>query len=326
MPDHETLWLSLCSADGVGPTTANDIRTKLSERELQLEDFFDLSEETWAADFGLNARVARGLAQQKEQIVKTIGLAESLRDRGVRLVPLDSAQYPASLKKSLARTAPPLLYALGNVALLQRSAAAIIGARDAGARGLLLARFLGESLARNGLVIVSGGARGVDNAAHVGALGAGGETIVVLSCGILRYRPSSALGERTDQQSTLFISELVPTMAWETGGAMARNRIVCALASAVVVVEAKESGGTMQAAKTAFAQGKTVFVVEFDEYDAHSAGNPILLRSGGRPLKAQPDASGEFWEVDIAPILAGIEEGALQEPNAKQMDLFSEEH
>ena len=323
MVDREALWLWLCSADGVGPATANDLWAKLCERSFSLEDFFDLGETEWASEFGLNARVVKGLSQQKSQRGEIADLAESLRENGIHLVPRESRHYPISLKSSLGRTTPPLLYALGNVSLLGQSAVAVAGARDASGRGLHIARFVGESLARHGFVVVSGGARGTDNAAHVGALAGGGATVVVLSCGILRYRQPEALAERTDLESTLYISELAPTMTWDTGGAMARNRIVCGLASALIVVEARESGGTIHAAKTAFDLGKPVFVVQFEEYDAHSAGNPSLLRQSARPLPAQCDPSGESWHVDISPVVAAVEQATPPQSPPGQMDLFS---
>jgi len=320
--DRETLWLWLCSADGVGPTTANDLWAKLAERGLQLEDFHDLSENEWAGEFGLNVRAVRGLAQQKSRMSEIADLAESLRENGIHLFSLESPYYPTSLKASLGRNAPPLLYTLGNVALLARNAVAVAGARDASGRGLMIAHSIGEALAHHGLVVASGGVRGTDDAAHRGALRAGGATVVVLSCGILRYRPTAAFSERADPESALYVSELPPTMTWDVGGAMNRNRIVCGLASAVVIVEAKESGGTLQAAKTAFGQGKPIFAVQFDEYDAHSAGNPLLLRQGAQPLKAQYDPTAESWSVDIGPVVARVEQSAAGEPGTGQLGLF----
>jgi len=324
MTDREALWLWLTSAEGVGPKTINDLWATLCERGIQLEDFHDLSETEWAGEFRLNARVVRGLAEKKSQMSEIVQLAEALRETDICLLSLENPHYPESLKKSLGRSTPPLLYAAGNAALLERSAVAVIGARDASGRGLLIARSIGEALAQRGLVVVSGGARGTDSAAHAGALHAGGQTIVILSCGILRFRSDRTYGEQTDPHSTVFISELDPHMTWQVGGAMERNRIVCGLASAVVIVEAKESGGTPDAAKRAAELRKPRFVVQFDEYDAHSAGNPTLLRQGARPLKAEPDPSGVSWNVDIAPVVEAAERNApADEPPSDQADLFS---
>jgi len=324
MTDREALWLWLTAAEGVGPKTINDLWAALCERGMQLEDFHDLGETEWAGEFRLNARVVRGLAEKKARMDEIVQLAEALRENGISLLSLESPNYPASLRKSLGRSAPPLLYAAGNVSLLERSAVAVIGARDASGRGLLIARAIGAALAQRGLVVVSGGARGTDSAAHAGALHAGGQTIVVLSCGILRFRSDRAYGEQTEPHSTVFISELDPHMTWQVGGAMERNRIVCGLASAVVIVEAKESGGTLDAAKRAAELRRPRFVVQFDAYDAHSAGNPALLRHGARPLKAEPDPSGESWNVDIAPVVDAAERSApADEPTPDQMDLFS---
>ena len=322
MEDSELYWLWLASAEGVGATTANSLWAKLLDRGMPLEDFFELDENAWAEEFGLNARVVRGLADQRARLDDLRVRAEELRERGVRLVTLAGPHYPASLRKALRRNAPPLLYALGNLALLMRSAVAVIGARDASPRGLALARSIGATAVASGLVLVSGGARGIDSAAHVGALAAGGETVVVLSCGILRYRPSADLGAEADPESVLYVSELAPTMSWEVGGAMARNRIVCGLASAVVVVEARETGGTMQAARTAVDMPRPLFVAKFRDFDIHSAGNATLLATGAHALKVEPDASGETWTADLDPVVARIARATPPEAAAGQMDLF----
>ena len=321
--DRETLWLWLCSADGVGPTTANALWSRLCERGLALEDFYALGETDWAGEFGLNARMVKGLTEQKLRMSAIVDLAESLREADAHLISLEAPQYPASVKASLNRSAPPLLYAVGNVSLLEQKAVAVVGARDASPRGLTIARGIGEAVTRHGLVLVSGGAKGVDDAAHRGALAGGGATIVVLSCGILRSRPTAEFGEQADPRSTLYLSELDPNMTWQVGGAMARNRIVCGLTSAVVVVEAKESGGTMDAARKAMELRKPLFVVQFDRYDAHSAGNASLLRKGGRPLPAQYDSTTDSWRVDIEPILTLVEGAAPPQAPSGQSDLFS---
>lgn len=323
MIDPEVLWMWLSSAEGVGAKRANDLWDTLCKRGLQLEDFFHLNESDWASEFGLNARVVKGLAEQKDRMDEITGLVESLDQSGVQLLTIESPHYPQSLKASLGRNAPVLLYGQGNCALLERSAAAIVGARDASERGLRLARSMGEGFARCGLVVISGGARGIDAEAHMGSLSASGATIIVLGCGIRRYRPPNALRELATPESTLFLSELPPKQTWDAGGAMGRNRIVCGLASAIVIVESQESGGTVHAAKKAFELGRPVFVIQFDEYDERSAGNPQLLRLGARPLKAHFDPDDRTWRVDIDPVVDAVEKGADASSQPDQMDLLS---
>lgn len=323
MIDPDALWLWLNLAEGVGPKTANAVWAALSARGLHLEDFFDLGETEWANDFGLNARAARGLAAQKERMDEITSHLESLHASGAWLMTIDRPGYPATMKTALGQSAPALLYAKGNRDLLAMPAVAVVGARDASPRGLALARFIGSDLGQRGFAVVSGGARGTDAAAHLGALEAGGATIVVLSCGILRYRAPSGLRGMADSQSALFLSEFPPQQTWAAGAAMARNRIVCGLASGLVVVESKESGGTLNAAETARKMSKPVFVVRFDEYDTHSAGNRLLLKQGCRALKAQLDPSDETWRADLTPVIAAAERTPSSRPDSVQGDLFS---
>jgi DNA processing protein len=323
MIDRDVLWVWLHLAKGVGPAKVNDLWTRLGERGEDLEDFFHHDAEAWARDFGLDARAVAGLADAKARIDEAAQVVETLRENNVRLLNLESPEFPPSLPASLGRKTPPLLYAVGNVDLLGRVGAAVVGARDASERGLRLARTIGENLARRGLVVVSGGARGTDTEAHRGALTSGGATIVVLGCGVLRFRVPSALGEAADRDSTLYLSELPPRQTWDAGGAMQRNRIVCALASALVVVEAGESGGTLHAASTARDLGRPVFVVQFAEYDAHSMGNPRLIQQGARPLEATGDPAGESWCVEVDPLVAAAEKHASRSRAARQTDLFS---
>lgn len=317
----DSLWLWLCASDGMGPKTVAAVWERLGQCGQTLEDFFNAGEQAWSGQFDLNLRAVKGLAAQKSRMNEIIELAEALRDNGVHLLALEHPRYPQFLRAVLGHGAPPLLYALGNTQLLERRAVAVVGARDASARGLTIARNLGAAFARHGLVLVSGGARGTDNAAHLGALLAGGATVIVLSCGILQYRPNRAVSENADPASVLYLSELPPHMTWQTGGAMARNRILCALASAVIVVEAGESGGTLQAAEKAMELGRPLFVAEFETYDTHLAGNERLLRRGGRPLHVECDPTGETWRVDLAPVLAAVDE-APSLPS--RMDLFEQ--
>ena len=323
MPDTKTLWLWLSLAEGMGPKTANGLWATLCQRGMDLEDFFGLDEHEWAEEFSLNSRVVSGLASEKSRIDEIAEQVQALDENGIRLVPLPSPDYPGALKDSLGRDAPMLLYAQGNHALLERNAVAVVGARDAGARGLILARFIGEALAQRGLVVISGGARGTDTEAVLGALAAEGTIVTVLACGIRRYRPPSALHELATPESALYLSELPLKQTWDTGGAMMRNRIVCGLASAIVIIESQESGGTVHAANKAFELGKPLFVIQFDEYDEHSAGNPQLLRLGARPLKACFDPDDRSWRVDINPVVAAAEKRAIRKLKPHQTDLFS---
>jgi DNA processing protein len=216
------------------------------------------------------------------------------------------------------------LYAIGNLDLLRQTALAVVGARDASERGLAISRSIGEQAGRAGIVVVSGGARGIDLMAHTGAIDSGGATICVLSEGILRSNSRADLGVELDRRAALFLSELPPNMTWSIGGAMSRNRIVCALAAVVVVVEAREKGGTVDAADTALELHRPLFVVDYAATGAQNDGNRKLLRkAGARPLPVSGDESSAIGRVDLDPVLRELQSPPGAAPPAGQMDLFA---
>ncbi len=184
---------------------------------------------------------------------------------------------------------------------------AIVGARLADEYGLDVARSLAAGLARAGVSIVSGGARGVDAAAHEGALEAGGHTVAVLGTGVDRVYPAGHrdLFERIVEAGGALLSELPDgTRAWKASFPR-RNRIVSGMSDAVVVVRAGEKSGALITAEWARSQGVPLFAVPGDVRDELSAGPLGLLRRGARVA-----ASAE----DVLPAIGVGAPAALQMP------------
>lgn len=159
---------------------------------------------------------------------------------------------------------------------------ALVGARATDEYGELLARDLAAGLARAGVSVISGGAAGVDGAAHRGALEAGGHTVAVLGTGVdVAYpRQHRALFERIVESGGALVSELPDGSPGLPFHFPARNRIIAALADAVVVVRARQGSGSLITASWARAQGVKVFAVPGDVRDTLSAGPLALLREG----------------------------------------------
>jgi DNA processing protein len=174
--------------------------------------------------------------------------------------------------------------------LLGGRAVAVVGARSCSSYGAQVARTLGRELAANGVVVVSGLARGIDGEAHRGALESGGATIAVLGCGIDRDYPAAHAGLASRiAELGLIVSEYPPGTEPAPWRFPARNRLIAALALATVVVEARERSGALITADFALELGRDVFAVPGEITASLSSGTNHLLRQGAAPLLSVGD-------------------------------------
>ena len=188
----------------------------------------------------------------------------------------------------------------GAPGLLAEPSVAIVGARACSPYGEQVARMLGRELAAAGLVVISGLARGIDGAAHRGALDAGGHTVAVLGCGIDRDYPAAhAMLAAAIAERSLLVSEYEAGTEPAPWRFPARNRIIAGLAAATIVVEARARSGALITADFALEEGREVFAVPGEITSALSAGTNELLRLGATPLASASDVLELF---DLAPV------------------------
>ncbi len=251
-------WLRLQWALALDPARATELLTAARDPDLALRALRDAPA---VSDSELEA-----------------GLARLERARVVG-VPYLSAAYPHPL--SLLRDAAPLLWVRGRVEVLHAPSVAIIGARAPSAYGLEVAHQLAADLARAGPVIVSGLARGIDAAAHRGALDAGGLSVAIQACGPDRVYPRAhrALSDEIAARGAV-VSELPPGTPPRPSHFPLRNRLISGLVSALVVVEARERSGSLITVRHALDQGVDVFAVPGPVVSPTSAGTNRLLRDG----------------------------------------------
>ena len=212
---------------------------------------------------------------------------------------LGTAEYPQLLAEI---SDPPVcIWIRGDRAVFARLAVAVIGARTASQEGLIAAGEIASDLARAGIVVVSGLARGIDSAAHRGALDGGGETIAVLGTGIDRVYPAEN-SELTEQIAArgLLVTEFPPGSNPEDWHFPRRNRIISGLSKAVVVVEAREKSGSLITARLAADQGRDVMAVPGTIVGGRNRGANALLRDGAKLVESAVDILQELGIQDAS--------------------------
>jgi len=215
------------------------------------------------------------------------------RKRSVDILLEGSSGYPALLSRI--DDPPGLLFVRGEILPQDSLAVAIVGARHATTYGLTVAERLGAGLARAGYTVVSGLARGIDAAAHRGALKAGGRTIAVLGSGVLSiYPPEHVDLAHEVVDAGAVISELPPLTAPQQGTFPQRNRIVSGLSLGVVVVQAADRSGALITARLATEQGREVFAVPGPIDCRLSRGSHQLIRDGAKLVESVDDILEEF--------------------------------
>ncbi|WP_246173691.1 DNA-processing protein DprA [Limnoglobus roseus] len=231
------------------------------------------------------------LARSFSESFRTVDVgpeSELLVKHGVRPVVLGEADYPTRLTTLVGP--PGLLYLRGTLTAADANAVGIVGSRACTAYGKRIAERIAAGLARAGWTVISGLARGIDGAAHRGALDAGGRTIAVLAGGLAKIYPPehTSLADDVAKQGCL-VSETPMTVAPLPGMFPARNRIISGLSRAVVVVEANVKSGALITVDHAAEQGREVFVVPGPVDSPASAGCLELIRKGAKLVRDADD-------------------------------------
>lgn len=213
---------------------------------------------------------------------------------GCGIVCFDSEKYPSQLKKL--GDAPLVLYTMGNMNRLKNKVCiSIVGTRRASQNGLEISKKLSSSLCRANVVVVSGGAYGIDSAAHLGAVEENGTTVAVLGCGFLsRYRDGISDFRQDIIEKGVIISEYHPKKDARRLNFPLRNRIISGLSLGTVVIEAAEKSGSLITARLASEQGKEVFAVPGNAADLAQMGTIKLIRDGATPVFSALDVLSFF--------------------------------
>ncbi len=313
---HLLEWLALALTPGLGPTKSR----KLVEHFSGPEKVFRASL-TELEGSGIRAVSAQSLATGKsaELAREEIARAAELR---VTIISIEDPSYPSRLKEIYD---PPLvLYVRGSVELLTRPGIAMVGTRHPTPYGSGMAERLGCDLAAQGLVIVSGMARGVDTASHRGALSGKGKTLAVFGTGVdvIYPKENSRLSEQILSLGGALISEFPLGTFAAPQNFPIRNRIISGMSLGVLVVEAAEYSGTRITARCALEQNRDVFAVPGNVTNKNSWGPNTLIKQGAKLVATWED----IWEELPTEVRLRLTPASSPEsPGASAASLFPDE-
>ena len=275
--DPRLYWVALNMVKGIGAV-----------RFQALLDFFGDPQIAWQAptdalrQAGLNDKTVENLVQLRSR-VSLPKIWERMENLGIQVLTWEDPGYPRRLKEI--DQPPPVIYLRGELLPEDEWAVAVVGTRRTSAYGRQMTEEIASTLARSGITVVSGLARGIDAIAHLTSLNAGGRTLAVLGSGVDRIYPpeNRRLADQIIQHGAL-ISDYPPGTPPEGVNFPPRNRIISGLSMAVVVVEAGQTSGALITASFAADQGREVFALPGNVTAPQSQGTNRLIRDGAYPL------------------------------------------
>jgi DNA processing protein len=290
--DREFLWFLLINVPGFGTKSIHYIYGQLLANNMAIDNLFALNVNELYHYF---PEIGRG----KFSKISFSSLPEiqnkqleqnylTLKQNNISIIAIDDERYPKSVKEKMKDSAPPILYCKGQDFLLQQKGVSIVGARDVNDYEINIAKKIANQLAANKINVTSGYAKGVDTSAHIGALEAHGTTTMVLSFGTDYISIKREIRNLNWQQKSLFVTQFAPYEKFSGHNAMTRNKLVCAMSDAIVIIKSGvergidgKMSGTFDTGKSALQMGIPVFVLNPNKLKSISLGNIDLIKLGG---------------------------------------------
>ncbi len=273
LPVDAVARLRLIRTDSIGPVTYRQLIARFGHAQAAIDALPDLARR------GGRALAIVSVTEAEDELAALAGI-------GATMVFIGTPAYPALLAGL--ESAPPVLAARGDLGLVERPAVAIVGARNASAAGVRFARQLAADLAAEELVIVSGLARGIDAAAHVGAMAGG--TIAVVAGGVdVVYPPENAALMAEIAEKGLILAEQKPGVEPQARHFPRRNRVIAGLAAGTLVVEGAPRSGSLITARIAAEAGREVMAIPGSPLDPRAQGCNLLIREGATLVQTAAD-------------------------------------
>lgn len=277
-------WIWLSRIEGLGPIKIKE----LLKQYKTPENIWKLNKNELMKIKGIGENIADNILKKEyrenlEQYVKY------MKKYNIGIITLKEKDYPKNLLHIY--DAPAILYYRGNKELLHTNMIAMIGCRECSNYGKEVSIKFSYELAKCGITIISGMAKGIDSYSHIGCIKAGGKTIAVLGNGLDRIYPkeNNLLHDKILCTGGLVLSEYIIGTKPNKLNFPARNRIISGLSKGVIVIEAKEKSGTLNTVDFALEQGKEVFVVPGNITSENSTGTNELIKQGAKCITCVED-------------------------------------
>jgi len=252
MRNREYSTFMLLNAPGFGAKSIYYVFEKLKQNNLTTNDLFEL-------DLSVLSKLLPDIGQGKFSRASLLSFSildddkmfdtfQKLKDDQVHIIGLDDERYPQTVIEKLKQNAPPILFCKGNLQLLNTNGISIVGSRDVSDFAIMITKRIANRLAENGFNVTSGYAKGVDTSAHLGALEGNGTTTMILSYGVNHLSVKKDIKDFNWEKNTLFVTQFLPYEKFSGQNAMIRNKLVCAMSKAVIVISSgaeKDSNGKM---------------------------------------------------------------------------------
>lgn len=288
----------------------------LKEKDLTPADLLDSDHATllngWH-DSRISVERILALLQRGHSLALAV---EKWQRAGLWVVTRSDAEYPKRLKSRLKTNSPPVLFGCGDASLLNMGGIAVIGSRKACEADLKFTSQLGAKAASEGISIISGGARGVDDSAMSGAMHANGHVVGVMADSLLKSATSAKWRKGVMNGHVVLISPFYPEAGFNVGNAMARNKYIYCLSDAAVVIHSGKKGGTLNGAEENLKQGWVPLWIK-PTHDKDAA-NEQLVTKGGRWC------NDDVLSIDTAALITSTgHDPSIATSNNNQVDLFS---
>ena len=296
MNNHFSYWMAFAHARSFSNRRKIEFLIQSVHDKMTIEDALTAVKKNDKLDFNFTDKEWEGLKAEVNKLPNYSFLYEELNEQGFELVNIfQKGHYPQILKINLKKSAPILLYIKGNRSLLDENTVAIVGARKSGKKSLSFTDNISKKMVRDGNVIVSGFAKGVDRKALDSALKYKGKSIIVLPQGILTYTTKKYY-EHIVEGDVLLLSTYHPKAPWSVGLAMDRNKTIYGLSKMIYVAESNDKGGTWEGVKNGLKRDRTIYIRLPDGKEKNA--NKKLIELGAIPV----DMDGNVVEEKVGAI------------------------
>lgn len=314
MIDERVHWAHLAAVEGVGSAIFDQLQKRFGSirraMEAPLDEVLDIP--------GLDERTAEAVCRARQTLDATRAKIEEITKQGVRVITKMDSDYPPRFRQAV--NPPPLLYQIGEWRPQDDRAVAVIGSRDCSDISAKRAREYAQFFAASGLTVVSGYASGVDTSGHIGALEGGGRTVIIPGCGVEVFdldplKPVGVTSRQELAKHAVIITEQPPDADWSARASLARNRLVAAQASAVLVIEARLHSSTLDTVSRAQKLGRPIFTQVFATVTERVMGNEMLRKEGAGEIH---DANDLQKIVDLVKGLSSNRDSSVSDDDLRR--------